>query len=340
MTAPQPDVTFVIAAYNAEPTIARAIESALAQQDVSVEVIVADDCSSDRTIEVARAFQEQLVRVVALAQNRGPGGARNAGLAVARGRWVAMLDSDDTVHTDRLARMIGRAEAAGAEIVVDNLEVAKDGEVLRDTMFEEGRLAKFPEITLADFIASNIMFETTFSFGYMKPIFSRQFLERHVLRYDEALRIGEDYIFLASALAKGGRCVVEPAAGYVYHIRDGSISRVLELRHVQAMLAADTLFLNNHHLDASALAAQAKRTRSLQQAASFLALVGHLKARAPLKVFAAALRDPVALRHLKMPIAARLKRIASRLQMRHGANGPEGEKLELGGRVQTQQDVR
>ena len=95
------------------------------------------------------------------------------------------------------------------------------------------------------------MFENTFSFGYMKPIFERHFLRRHALRYDETLRIGEDYILLASALAKGGRCVVEPSVGYSYHVRAGSISRVLELHHVEAMLAADAAFVRDHALDAA-----------------------------------------------------------------------------------------
>jgi succinoglycan biosynthesis protein ExoO len=316
MTSRQPDVTFVIAAYNAERTIARAIESALAQSGVTVEVIVADDCSSDRTVAVAKAFTEEQVRVIALPDNRGPGGARNAGLAAARGRWVAVLDSDDTVHPGRLVRMMGRAERQGAEIAVDNIEVAKAGEAFRSTMFAEGFLEKFPEITLADFIASNVVFETTFSFGYMKPIFRRDFLDEHGLRYDEVLRIGEDYIFLASALARGGRCVVEPHAGYVYHIRDGSISRVLELPHVQAMLAADAAFLRDHKLDALAKAAQARRTRSLEQAASFLTLVEHLKARSPWKAMVTALRDPVALRHLRMPIAVRLRRLAPQVSLK------------------------
>jgi succinoglycan biosynthesis protein ExoO len=316
MTSVPPDVTFVIAAYNAEQTIARAIESALAQRGVTVEVVVVDDCSSDRTVDVAEAFPHEQVRVVALPDNRGPGGARNAGLAAARGRWVAVLDSDDTVHPDRLSRMIGRAEKRGAEIAVDNIEVAKNGEASRSAMFEEGVLEKFREITLADFIESNVMFETTFSFGYMKPIFRRQFLDAHGLRYDEVLRIGEDYIFLASALAKGGRCIVEPQAGYVYHIRDGSISRVLELRHVRAMLEADAVFLRNHELDAPAKAAQARRTRSLEQAASFLTLVDHLKARSPWKAMTTALRDPVALRHLRMPIAVRLRRLVPHVSLK------------------------
>jgi len=310
----QPDVSFVIAAYNAETSIARAIESALAQRDVSMEVIVADDCSSDRTLDIARSFAPEQVRVVALERNRGPGGARNAGLALATGRWVAVLDSDDTMRPDRLKRMIERAEAAKAEIAVDNLEVVKDITGARQPMFPAELLESRPDLGLADFIAANIMFEETFSFGYMKPVFERAFLERLGLRYNEALRIGEDYILLASALASGGRCVIEPSVGYAYHIRDGSISRVLELHHVEAMLRADAAFLREHRLGAEAKAAQTRRTRSLKQAASFLLLVQHLKAGAPLKAVGTALRDPAALRHLKMPIAARLSRLSSSRQ--------------------------
>jgi succinoglycan biosynthesis protein ExoO len=305
----QPDVSFLIAAYNAERSLARAIESALGQREVRAEVIVVDDCSSDRTADVARLFPEERVRLVRLEQNRGPGGARNAGLAVARGPWIAVLDADDTVHPDRLARMIARAESAGAEIAVDNLDVVSEMSGATKTMFAQKQLEKFPTLTLADFIGANLLFEETFSFGYMKPIFERQFLERHALRYPETLRIGEDYIFLASALAKGARCVVEPKPGYAYHIRTGSISRVLELRHVEAMLAADEAFLRENALDQAARAAQARRTRSLYRGAAFLALVQHIKDRAPLKAIGAALRSPSAVTHLGMPIAARLRRL-------------------------------
>ena len=318
----QPDVSFVIAAYNAEASIARAIDSALAQRGVSTEVVVVDDRSSDGTVELARAYPPEQVRVIALDCNRGPGGARNAGLDAATGRWVAVLDSDDSVHPERLRRMIGRAEARGARIVVDNLEVVRDGSAVREPMFAPQILEARPEITLADFIAANIMFEGTFSYGYLKPVFERAFLERHRIRYDEALRIGEDYILFASALARGGRCAVEPSVGYAYHIREGSISRVLEPAHVEAMLKADAAFLENHALDAEALDAQARRTRSLRRAASFLQLVGHLKDRAPMRAVRTALRDPAALRHLRMPIEARLRRLVSSLPLGKAAIGP------------------
>ncbi|RWX64871.1 glycosyltransferase family 2 protein [Mesorhizobium sp. M4B.F.Ca.ET.089.01.1.1] len=316
----QPDVSFIIAAYNAEATLDRAIASAMAQRDVSVEVIVVDDCSRDRTLDVARSYPEDIVRVVALQRNRGPGGARNAGLEAARGRWVAVLDSDDAVYPGRICTMIARAEKAGAVIAVDNLQVVREDGVAEDTMFPADYLEGLAEISLADYIAGNIVFESRFNLGYLKPIFRRDFLEENGLRYDEKLIIGEDYILLASALARGGKCVVEPTTGYVYHIRTGSISRVLELHHVEAMLGADAAFASTYSnsMEGKAQAAFLRRGRSLRRAASFLSLVQHIKARSPLRAIWTALSDPAAVRHMSMPIAVRLRRVAAQFAVGRG----------------------
>jgi len=311
----EPDVSFVIAAYNADLTIERAVRSALAQKGVSVEVVVVDDKSTDFTLDVARSMEDNRIRVIALAENRGPGGARNTGLQAASGRWVAILDADDAVHPERIRRMIGRAEQAGASIATDNLEVARASDLRRKIMFPPAVLSRTPELSLADFIGGNILFKSAFNFGYMKPIFERRFLWERALRYDETLRIGEDYLLLATALAKGGRCVVEPEPGYVYHITDGSISRVLELQHVESMLAADAAFADSNQLDPAARAAFLQRSRSLRDAAAFLSLVQHIKEGSPFKAIGAALRNPVAVRHLSIPIAKRLRldRLTARL---------------------------
>lgn len=312
-TASGIDVSFVIAAYNSAGTILPAIKSALAQKSVSLEVLVVDDCSSDdtRTVVGAVAERDPRVRLIALATNLGPGGARNAGIEAAKGRWIAVLDSDDVIEETRSARMMARADAAQADIVVDNLDVVYTDGRPKDTMFDEAFLAKKTSLTLEDFIRSNILFRSTFNFGYMKPMFRRAFLNERDLRFHPTLRIGEDYLLLASALADGGLCVIEPTPGYVYNIREGSISRVLELRHVDAMIAADDDFLSRYTLLPSAMDAQRERSRSLVEAKHFLMLVDGIKQRSLAGVVKVALRDPRAFRHLSMPISARLKRLRS-----------------------------
>ena len=314
MTDFVPDVSFVIAAYNAEETLARAVDSALAQGAVSMEVIVVDDCSTDGTRDIAGNHPDPRVRLVAMARNGGPAAARNAGLDAARGRWVAVLDSDDALRPDRMARLIARAEKAEAQIVVDNLDVVREDIGTIIPMFPEAALTRVPVLTLAKFIASNMIFRSEHNFGYMKPVFERAFLEKHRLRFDETLRIGEDYIFLASALARGGVCAVEPTVGYLYYIRDGSISRVLKREHVEAMLAADTKFFAEHSFGSAALAAQRQRTRNLKDVLAFLMLVNSIKERELPSMLKIACRNPRAVRHLSMPIAARFRRLAASLR--------------------------
>lgn len=307
----QPDVSFVIAAYNAQQTIARAVESALAQEEVSVEIIVVDDASADATLERVRAIADHRIVLVEKRVNGGPGAARNAGFALARGRYLAVLDADDTVAPDRSARLLARAEDAGAQIVLDDLLVIDErgAPPLSRPMFGRERLEAQPTVTLASFIAGNLMFDAEFSLGYLKPVFAREFMCAHTIVYDEGLRIGEDYLLVADALAHGARCVVEPEPGYRYHLVDGSVSRVLKPHHVAAILEGDERFLSRHALDNEAMAAQARRTRSLCEAATFLDIVAHLKARSAHRAVQAAFSDPAAIRLLKMPIMARLRRL-------------------------------
>lgn len=310
MTGTEPDVTFIIAAYNAESFVADAIESALSQRHVEAEVIVVDDKSTDGTIAIANRYADRGVTVVAMPDNRGPAAARNAAIARANGRWLAILDSDDTLMPDRTVRMIAHAERFGADIVVDNIQVADaDGSV--GTMFSPKELVARHSLDLATFILSNRVFRSAHNFGYMKPMLRRAFIDAESLRYDESLRIGEDYVLLASALARGAGCVVAPDPGYIYRVRSGSISELLEPDHVKAMQQADLAFEQAHVLDAKARRALRKRKRNLAQAAAYLALVDHIKNRALADALSTAIANPTALHLLKMPIGVRLRRLAT-----------------------------
>jgi len=86
------DVSVVIPAYNREAIIGRAVLSALNQRPHrAAEVIVVDDGSTDATAEVAERLGARVIRQ----ENKGEGGARNAGVAAATSTWIAFLDSDD-----------------------------------------------------------------------------------------------------------------------------------------------------------------------------------------------------------------------------------------------------
>lgn len=86
-------ISVIIPAYNAEPYIAKAIESCLQQTRPPDEIIVTDDCSTDRTAEIAQAFPA--IRLIRLAQNSGVAVARNRAIEASTGDWLAFLDADD-----------------------------------------------------------------------------------------------------------------------------------------------------------------------------------------------------------------------------------------------------
>ncbi len=236
-TDPSPDVSVLVAAFRAAAVLPAAVHAALASAGVRVEVILVDDASDDGTLAVAQglAATDGRVRVAALAQNGGPSAARNRALAMARGAWVAVLDADDRMMPDRLARMIAKAD--GAEVVLGNLEqVDGQGRSLGPFLPPDG----LPDhLTAADFIRGNMRAAGGQSLGYLKPLIRRDFLQRHGIGYDETLRNGEDYHLILSCLLAGATCRVDPVPGYLYTRAAGSVSHRIALDHLAALIRSE-----------------------------------------------------------------------------------------------------
>jgi len=124
-----PEATVVIPTHDRWPLLSgRALPSALAQEDIDLEVVVVDEASSDGTNEGLEALDDPRIRVVRHAVPRRLPGARNAGVAAARGRWLAFLDDDDVWAPRKLRAQIDAAEAGPADWVYGRAVVV-DGEL-------------------------------------------------------------------------------------------------------------------------------------------------------------------------------------------------------------------
>ncbi len=313
-----PDVSIIIPTWNAAAFIGKAITSALRQTGVAVEVVVNDDASTDQTAAVIAAFHDPRVRSLRLTANGGPAAARNAALTVARGKWIAVLDTDDTMLPDRLHRLVGIAEANRLDIIADNLWVVRVGKAgadwsLLDPDALDGRLMW---LDLAGYLFGNGLFSGRLGYGYLKPLFRRSFLDHHAIHYDETLRIAEDFHFVLDALALGARCARHASAGYVYAMRGGSTSHRLSFANAAAMIEADRRFLARFRLRLSPAEVRAGEAhlRSLIEGAAFIVMVDSIKQRRVFDLIRAAGRHPKAVRHFSMPIRAalaRLRRVAA-----------------------------
>ena len=201
------DATVIIAAWCAEDTLEQALDSALAQESVTLEVIVIDDASTDGTVRVAEicAAADPRVRVLRQTANGGPAAARNTGLAVARGRWIAILDADDALAPGRLTRMIALGGDRAADAVFDDFQpVDETGNAIGSPHLASHALTAPECWDLETFLAGCQAVPGRPSLGFLKPLLRRDFLRAHDIRYDESLRNGEDFHLIAALLVAGG----------------------------------------------------------------------------------------------------------------------------------------
>jgi succinoglycan biosynthesis protein ExoO len=320
MTLTRPLVSVVAANFNGARFLAAAIRSVLGQTLQDLELIIVDDASMDQSLEVIRRVTagDPRVRVIVQECNGGPAAARNRGFEHARGRWIAVFDTDDLMADDRLERLVARGEEDGADLVVDNLMVFDERGLAASRPFLPLRKHLMPRwITLADYVAASRMYARAPSFGYLKPLFRAESLGP--LRYRETLKIGEDYDLVLRMLLAGAAMRLEPLPLYRYRRHGGSISHVMERDHILAMMAADgSLAREFSRHDQAVRRQQQARTRSLELALIYDRIIGQLKARKPAPAFGLALARPGVWPLLTMPIEARLKRLGAWFMARTG----------------------
>ncbi len=111
-----PLVSVILPVYNGAAHVAAAVRSVAEQTVADHELIVVDDGSADDSAAVARAAGHPNFRLVRQ-DNLGAAAARNYGVALARGRWIGFLDSDDLYHHRRLEALLAAAETHGATAV-------------------------------------------------------------------------------------------------------------------------------------------------------------------------------------------------------------------------------
>ena len=114
MTDP-PLVSVVIPTYNRADTVRRSIDSALQQSYRPIEIIVVDDGSTDATRDVLKEYGDRILFIHQ--ENGGPSVARNTGVGLARGEFIAFLDSDDTWSPSKIVRQVGLLLAGGERVV-------------------------------------------------------------------------------------------------------------------------------------------------------------------------------------------------------------------------------
>ena len=292
------DVCIVIAAKDAETTIASAVMSALEQAETT-EVVVVDDASNDQTEAAARQCDDgsNRLKVVRFNENRGPSAARNYAMSISTAGIIGILDADDFFLPGRLERLLQQKDW---DLVADNIAFIADKAIASGI---EERIRKYSAeayiIDFVGFIEGNISKRGAQrgEIGFLKPLMRRSFLERHRIRYNETLRLGEDYDLYARALAYGARYKITRSCGYAAVVRDNSLSGKHRTHDLERLYEADcALIANNTDLDravVSALKRHARHVRDRYQLRRFLDVKNH---EGGMRAFAQLLGQPSTIR--------------------------------------------
>lgn len=113
-----PKISVIVPMYNAEKYLSTCVNSILTQTFKDFELILIDDFSTDRTLQIAGSFKDPRVKIARLRQNLGnPGAVRNIGLNFARGEFVYFMDNDDAIMQNAFAILIDAMNKTNADIV-------------------------------------------------------------------------------------------------------------------------------------------------------------------------------------------------------------------------------
>ncbi|HEX8191022.1 MAG TPA: glycosyltransferase [Pyrinomonadaceae bacterium] len=180
-----PAVSVVIPTYNRAPLLGRSLRSVLGQSYRDFEVIVVDDGSTDGTAAVVAAFEDPRVRYVALGRNAGAAAARNVGIRLSRGKFLAFQDSDDEWLPPKLALQMAAFERgpAGLGVVYSDMQrILRDGTA---TYFEA------PSVLSGRLVGPTAWFYQVCNLGVQSTVIRREYLDE-VNHFNEDLPALED----------------------------------------------------------------------------------------------------------------------------------------------------
>ena len=217
-----PAVSVIMATYNGARTIRSSIDSILSQTCRDLELIVADDGSTDGTVAILESIADPRLRILRNETNLGVVASRNRCFSHARARYVAMLDHDDLSAPTRLARQLAYLECHPATVLVGTDARVLDGGVLRRTIH--------PAVTTPALIAW--LLQVANPLVCASVMFRAEAVARLGVFMRESYSYADDYEFYHRMAALGAIARLDSPLT-IYRVHDSNAYK----RHEQTMLA-------------------------------------------------------------------------------------------------------
>lgn len=227
-------VSIIIPAYNVENYIERCLVSVLEQTYNQLEIIIVDDGSSDGTYKKCENFANADSRIQLYSQkNAGVSSARNYGLNKAQGDYICFVDADDYVSSIYVEVMLQDIKSTNSEISITMCQ--RNTEPVDKNTNTSVEVWNYKETLL------NLLTRDIYANGVVGKLFKKQVIED--LYFDTCLRIGEDKLFVYSAIDKCNKVVFHDINLYCYCIRSGSAMKSkFDERYLDVQMVNNTLY--------------------------------------------------------------------------------------------------
>ena len=213
-------ISIIIAVYNGEKYIKKAIESILNQTLKEIEVIVIDDNSKDNTIKIIENIikKDLRIKLIKLDENKGPGNARNIGIEISKGKYITFCDADDWIEKEMLFSMVKLLEK-------DNMDAILCGysqDTLKNNKVVNQKKVIMPKKIILENknIIKNIPYidyYKIFSFVCSK-VYKVEILKKNKIKFNNK-KFGEDYDFNLECFKNINSLIIENKA-YYHYIKD------------------------------------------------------------------------------------------------------------------------
>lgn len=210
------EVSIIIPVYNAEKYLRRCIESISGQTFRKYEVILVDDGSTDKSPSICDEYASEDIRINVIHKaNGGVSSARNAGIAIAKGKYITFIDSDDWVEPEYLQEMLKAADDT-CELVVSGIVCDYEDGTSKYCKLDDRRFES------SDVIQFHKLIESRLYYGPYNKLFLNRIIGNNRIIFPTDITYGEDRIFNYTYMHYVGRIATTDYAGYHYIIHSSA----------------------------------------------------------------------------------------------------------------------
>lgn len=222
------DVSVIIPVYNTEKYLSVCVNSVLCQKYVSLEIILVDDGSTDSSASICDNYAQMYDNIKALhIKNSGPATAKNEGLKLAQGNYIALTDSDDKMEPLMLHKMVSVGYEHNADIICCNYkQIDEEGRVSHMNSTNEQYVLDHEE-GLIHFFSKDKIYSQCWTKLYKRKMLIDQHIEN-----DPGLRTDEDFIFNIRAFVNAQTTVIVDEPLYEYTHRENSLAHAYYKKNI------------------------------------------------------------------------------------------------------------